>query len=103
LRNNFIYSVINSCTINRALEIDYLKLASTWYQEKMAEKKVIVELAVVAQPIVHLTTDHEIEDLNLTSSSTRREWTRNNFIYFVSNSSTTNGALEIDYLKLAST
>jgi len=91
-RNNFTYSVSKKSTINRALEIDYLKLASTWYQEKMAEKKVVAEPAVLAQLIVHLTTNHEIEYLNLASSIIARKWPRNNFTYSVSNSSTINRA-----------
>ncbi len=39
----------------------------------MTEEKVVAELAVVAQLIVHLTTEHEIEHLNLASSSSRRK------------------------------
>ena len=69
----------------------------------MAEKKVVAELAVVAQLIVHLTTDNKIEDLNLASSSIGRKWPRNNFIYSVSNCSTINRAPEFEHLNLAST
>ncbi len=61
MRNNFIYSVRNSCTINRALEFKHLNLAYNWDQEKMAEKKVFAEPTVVAQLIMHLTTNHETE------------------------------------------
>jgi len=69
----------------------------------LTEKKVVAELAVVAQLTVHLTTNHEIAHLNLASSSTGRKWPRSELMYSVSKKSTINRALEVDYLKLAST
>ncbi len=39
----------------------------------MTEKKVVAELAVVAQLIVHLPTEHEMEYFNLDSSCTAQK------------------------------